>query len=292
MTEAPLLAGRGAVVVGGGSGVGRAVAELLAAHGAGVVVNSRTEESVREVTETIVGAGGRAVGVAGSAADEQIAGSLITACAETYGGIDILINCAGIAEPRRSSILDVSGEDWRALLDSHLSTVFHTCRAAAPLMAERGAGAIVNTGSFAYLGDYGGTGYPAGKGAVTSLSLAMAAELKQSGVRVNVVCPGAKTRLSTGPDYEEHIRDLHRRGLFDEVTMQGSLDAPPPEYAAALYLFLASDAARAVTGEIFIAAGGFVGTFARPAMTAIGYRDHAQQPPWSVAELASLFEKR
>ncbi|WP_067895620.1 SDR family NAD(P)-dependent oxidoreductase [Nocardia vaccinii] len=289
MTDTALLAGRGAVVVGGGSGVGRAVAELLAAHGAGLVVNSRTEESVREVTETIVGAGGRAVGIAGSAADEQIAGSLITTCAETYGGIDILINCAGIAEPRRSSILDVSGEDWRTLLDSHLSTVFHTCRAAAPLMAARGGGSIVNTGSFAYLGDYGGTGYPAGKGAVTSLSLAMAAELKQSGVRVNVVCPGAKTRLSTGPDYEEHIRDLHRRGLLDEVTMQGSLDAPPPEYAAALYLFLA---AGAVSGEIFIAAGGFVGTFARPAMAAIGYRDHVREPPWSVTELSSLFEGR
>ncbi|MQY17095.1 SDR family NAD(P)-dependent oxidoreductase [Nocardia macrotermitis] len=291
MTDTSLLAGRGAVVVGGGSGVGRAVAELLAASGAGVVVNSRTESSVRAVTDTIVDAGGRAVGIAGSAADEQVAGSLITTCVETYGGIDVLINCAGIAEPRKSSILDVSVADWRELLDSHLSTVFHTCRAAAPLLAERG-GAIVNTGSFAYLGDYGGTGYPAGKGAVTSLSLAMAAELKQSGVRVNVVCPGAKTRLSTGPEYEEHIRDLHRRGLLDAVTMQGSLDAPPPEYAAALYLFLASDAARAVTGEIFIAAGGFVGTFARPAMSAIGYRDHGQQPPWSVAELGALFEKR
>jgi NAD(P)-dependent dehydrogenase (short-subunit alcohol dehydrogenase family) len=291
MTEAPLLAGRGAIVVGGGSGVGRAVAEQLAAHGAGVVVNSRTQESVRTVTETITGTGGRALGIAGSAADEQIAASLVTACADTYGGVDILINCAGIAEPPRSSILDVSTEDWQALLDSHLSTAFQTCRAAAPLMATRG-GAIVNTGSFAYLGDYGGTGYPAGKGAVTSLSLAMAAELKQSGVRVNVVCPGARTRLSTGPEYEEHIRDLNRRGLLDDVTMQGSLDAPPPEYAAALYLFLATDAAREITGEIFIAAGGFVGAFPRPAMTAIGYRDHARQPPWSLAELGALFDRR
>ena len=292
MTDTSLLAGRGAVVAGGGSGVGWLFPDLLPAHFVVFWVTSRTEDSVPEVAETIIGAGGRAVGIAGSAADEQIAGTLIATCAETYGGIDILINCAGIAEPRRSSILDVSGEDWRTLLDSHLSTVFHTCRAAAPHMAARGGGSIVNTGSFAYLGDYGGTGYPAGKGAVTSLSLAMAAELKQSGVRVNVVCPGAKTRLSTGPDYEQHIRDLHRRGLLDEVTMQGSLDAPPPEYAAALYLFLASDAARAVTGEIFIAAGGFVGTFARPAMTAIGYRDHARQPPWSIAELGSLFEQR
>ncbi|MBB5918270.1 NAD(P)-dependent dehydrogenase (short-subunit alcohol dehydrogenase family) [Nocardia transvalensis] len=288
----PSLGGRGAVVVGGGSGVGLAVAELLAAAGAGVVVNSRDAAAVRRATEAITEKGGRATGIAGSAAEEGIAERLVAACVETYGEIDILVNCAGIAEPPRSSILDVTAADWRALLDSHLTTVFATCRAAAPRMAARGSGSIVNTGSFAYLGDYGGTGYPAGKGAVTSLSLAMAAELRESGVRVNVVCPGAKTRLSTGPDYEAHIRDLHRRGLLDELTMRGSLDAPPPEYAAAVYLYLASDAARRVSGEIFVAAGGFVGRFAKPEMKPLGYRDHNQAGPWSPEELDAMIPDR
>ncbi len=155
-------------------------------------------------------------------------------------------------------------------------------------MAANGSGSIMNTGSFAHLGDYGGTGYPAGKGAVVSLTLAMAAELKDCGVRVNVICPGAKTRLSPGPDYEAHIRELHHRGLLDEMTMRASLDAPPPEYVAALYVYLASDAARAVSGEIFIAAGGFIGSFARPAVGTPAYRDHSQQPPWSVSELSDL----
>ncbi len=288
MSEDQILAGRGAVVVGGGSGIGLAVAQVLAAAGAGVVINSRDESAVARAADAAAHAGGSAIGIAGSAADEELAAHLIRTCTTTYGAVDILVNCAGISEPPGSSILTVSTSEWNELLGSHLTTVFNTCRAAAPVMAARGAGSIINTGSFAYLGDYGGTGYPAGKGAVASLTLAMAAELKQSGVRVNAVCPGAKTRLSTGPDYEAHIRDLHQRGLLDEMTMRASLDAPPPEHAAALYLYLASDLARAVTGEIFIAAGGFVGKFARPAPAPLGYRDHQDTPPWSVDELHKM----
>ena len=126
-------------------------------------------------------------------------------------------------------------------------------------MVAQGGGAIVNTSSFAFLGDYGGTGYPAGKGGVNGLTLAIAAELREHGVRANVVCPGAKTRLSTGPDYEAQIAGLNRRGLLDDVSTQAALDAPPPEYVAPTYAYLASDRAKDVTGKIFIAAGGFVG---------------------------------
>ncbi|MEV5649625.1 SDR family oxidoreductase [Nocardia sp. NPDC052254] len=292
MTGDATLAGRAAIVVGGGSGIGRSVAVELARRGAGVVVNSRTEATVEAVVRDIGADGGRAVGVAGSAADERVAERLVERCVADFGGVDVLINCAGIAEPQHSSILDISTEDWRTLLDSHLTTVFNTCRTVAPLMVKRGGGSIVNTGSFAYLGDYGGTGYPAGKGAVASLSLAMAAELKEHGVRVNTVCPGARTQLSTGPDYEAKIAELRDRGLLDEFTAQSSLDAPPPDYAASVYLYLADDRSRAVTGEILIAAGGFVGRFARPQLQSIGFRDHAQTPPWSVSELDQLMRER
>ncbi|OXR44974.1 3-oxoacyl-[acyl-carrier-protein] reductase FabG [Nocardia cerradoensis] len=287
MTGDAAVAGKAAIVVGGGSGIGRNVAVELARQGAGVVVNSRSEAAVDAVVEEIRAAGGRALAVAGSAADETIADALVRRCVDSFGAVDVLVNCAGIAEPAHSSILDISTADWRAQLDSHLTTVFNTCRAVAPLMVARGAGSIVNTGSFAYLGDYGGTGYPAGKGAVASLTLAMAAELKEHGIRVNAICPGARTRLSTGAEYEEKIAELRERGLLDEFTAQSSLDAPPPEYAASLYVYLASDLAT-VTGQILIAAGGFVGRFARPKLESIGYRDHADTPPWSVAELHPL----
>ena len=117
------------------------------------------------------------------------------------------------------------------------------------------------------------------------MTLAIAAELKEHGVRANVVCPGAKTRLSTGTEYEAHIVGLNRRGLLDEVSTQTALDAPPPEYAAPIYAYLASVLAKDITGRIFIAAGGFVGEFARPTPGIIGYRDHNDSPPWSIDEL-------
>ncbi len=220
-----------------------------------------------------------------------IADALIDRCISEFGRIDILVNCAGTAGLASESILNVTSAQFHDLLDAHLVTTFETCRAAAPKMVDQGGGAIINTSSFAFLGDYGGTGYPAGKGGVNGLTLAIAAELKEHGVRANVVCPGAKTRLSTGPEYEAHIAELNRRGLLDDVSAQTALDAPPPEYAAPLYAYLASDLAKDITGRIFIAAGGFVGEFARPTPAIIGYRDHRDSPPWSLDELHAMMQK-
>lgn len=287
MPDSPTLSGRGAVVVGGSRGVGLAVAELLAAEGAGVVVNGRVTDAVTQAAQRIP----NALAVAGSPADPAVADSLIETCVREFGQIDILINCAGTAEPVGSSILNVASAQFRELLDAHLGTTFETCRAAAPKMVAQSSGAIVNTSSFAFLGDYGGTGYPAGKGGVNGLTLAIAAELKEHGVRANVVCPGARTRLSTGPEYRAHIADLHRRGLLDEVSMQGALDAAPPEYVAPTYAYLVSDLAAGVTGEIFIAAGGFVGRFDRPTPTILAYRDHHDSAPWSIPELDELIHR-
>jgi NAD(P)-dependent dehydrogenase (short-subunit alcohol dehydrogenase family) len=271
------------VVVGGSRGIGLAVAELLSAHGAGVVVSGRDADAVEQAAQRVSG-----IGFAGSPADPDVADALVERCVREFGAIDILVNCAGTAEPPASSILTVSSAQFRDLLDAHLGTVFETCRAAAPRMVAQGGGAIVNTSSFAFLGDYGGTGYPAGKGAVNGLTSAIAAELKEYAVRANVVCPGAKTRLSAGPEYESHVTELNRRGLLDDVSLQGALDAAPAEYVAPTYAYLVSDHARDITGRIFIAAGGFVGEFARQSPGFLGYRDHHDSPPWTVEELHQL----
>ncbi len=271
------------MVVGGTRGIGLAVAELLAAEGVSVVVNGRDADATEQAAEQVSG-----IGFAGSPADPVVADGLIEACVQAYGRIDILINCAGTAEPVGSSILTVSSAQFRDLLDAHLLTAFETCRAAAPHLVRQGSGAIVNTSSFAFLGDYGGTGYPAGKGGVNGLTLAIAAELKEHGVRANVVCPGARTRLSEGADYERHIAELNRRGLLDDVSAQGALAAGPPEYVAPTYGYLASDLAKDVTGRIFIAAGGFVGEFARPTTGFIGYRDHKDTAPYAIEEVHAL----
>lgn len=282
------LDGHGVVVSGGSRGIGRAVAELLGSLGAGVVVNGRDEHAVAETVAAITASGGRATAVVGAADDERVARSLVDECLSAFGRLDALINCAGIAEPPGSSILTISPDEFDHLISGHLGTAFHTCRVAAPVLAGQGHGAIVNTSSVAYLGDYGGTGYPAGKGAVNGLTMAIAAELKPYGVRANVVCPGARTRLSTGAEYERHIEDLHRRGLLDEMTMRASLDSAPPEFVAPVYAYLAGDRSRDVTGQILVAAGGFVGTFDRQTPRPLGYRDHHQAGPWSVREVHAM----
>lgn len=270
-------------MVGGTRGVGLAVAELLADLGAGVVVNGRDEAAADTAAQGIPGA----VAFAGSPADPAVADALIDRCVSEFDRIDILVNCAGTGALGAESILTVTSGLFRDLLDAHLLTTFETCRAAAPKMVAQGGGAIVNTSSFAFLGDYGGTGYPAGKGGVNGLTSAIAAELKEHGVRANVVCPGAKTRLSTGTDYEAHVAELNRRGLLDDVSFAGALDAAPPEYVAPTYAYLVSDLAKHVTGQIFIAAGGFVGRFDRQTPAIVAYRDHHDTLPWSIQEIAA-----
>lgn len=284
MSDLPLR-GTAAVVVGGSRGIGAAVSALLARSGAGVVVNGRDAAAVEETVQAV---GGGAVGLAGPADQESVAEALVALCENTFGRITALVNCAGTAEPAGSSILSITHREFRELLDAHLGTVFATCRAAAPRMVAAGGGSIVNTGSFAFLGDYGGTGYPAGKGAVNGLTMAIAAELGEHRVRANVICPGARTRLSTGPDYVEHIESLRRRGMLDDISARGALDAAPPDYVAPMYAYLAGGLSKRITGQMFIAAGGFVGRFGRPSPEILGYRDHHECPPWSLDEIDAL----
>ncbi|MEE3326381.1 MAG: SDR family NAD(P)-dependent oxidoreductase [Myxococcota bacterium] len=253
------LKGKGAVVTGGSRGIGRAISCALAEAGAGVIVNGRNADCVDEVVAEILGSGGRSRPGVGSIADFYLAEKLVAQCVSEFGSVDVLVNCAGIAEPAGSSILDLDPEAWRELIDVHLTGTFNTCRHAVPRMVEQGAGSIVNVSSHAYTGRYGGTGYAAGKGGVNSLTFALAAELREHGVRANVLCPGARTRLSTGADYEQHIESLHERGLLDDVSRQASLTPPEAFHVGPMAVFLSSDLSIGVTGRIFSARGGYVG---------------------------------
>ena len=124
MSSPNLLAGRGAVVAGGSRGIGRAVAELLCNLGAGVVVNGRDADAVGETLAAITESGGRATPVIGAADDERVATGLIVECMSTFGRLDTLINCAGIAEPAGSSILTMSPAEFDRLMAAHLGRRF------------------------------------------------------------------------------------------------------------------------------------------------------------------------
>ena len=141
-----------------------------------------------------------AVGYAGSPSDPSVADALIETCMNEFGRIDILVNCAGTAGLAGESILNVTSAQFHDLLDTHVDTVFETCRAAAPKMVAQGGGSIVNAGSFAFLGDYGAPAIrPEGRGQRPDTGHRSRIEGSR-GARANVVCPGAKTRLSTGSE--------------------------------------------------------------------------------------------
>jgi NAD(P)-dependent dehydrogenase (short-subunit alcohol dehydrogenase family) len=291
-TPAQNLAGKRVIVTGSSMGIGQAVAIKLAEEGAKIVINARGQKALGETIDAVTAVGGEAVACCGPADDYHFAGELLSCCLDNYGGIDGLINCAGIAEPQGSSILDIPASDWRALIDVHLHGTFNTCRQVAPIMAKQKRGTIVNTSSHAFLGMYGGTGYAAGKGATNSLSLSMAMDLKEYGVSVNAICPGAKTRLSTGDDYQALITDLNKRGLLEDNLMEASLNPPHPSYVAPLYAFLSSDRAKAISGRLFWAAGGYVGLFHRNSDQLLGFKNHETNKPWTLEELDSKLKSQ
>ena len=246
-----LLAGRGAVVVGGSRGIGAAVAALLAQHGAGVVVNGRDADATNSTADGITAAGGRAVAHPGSPSDQQIAESLVDQCIDEFSGIHILVNCAGIAEPAGSSILDISSAQFAELLDAHLGTVFATCRAAAPRMVAQGGGSIVNISStYGHEGAAGAAVYVGSKHAVEGITKSVALEVAKAGIRVNAVAPGPTdtgmlTRFTGTPERRAaavgHV-PLGRLGLAEDL--------------ANAIVFIASDEASYITGHVLNVDGG------------------------------------
>lgn len=296
MTRA--LEGRRIVVTGSSEGIGRAIALCLASEGARVVVNASgqglggceaAEERLVGLVDELAAAGGEGAACVASVADPAGAEAIIESAARAFGGLDGLVNCAGIPGKPANSIRDIELDDWARVLRVHLDGTFFCSRAAIPHLADTGGGVIVNTSSHGFLGIYGGSAYPAAKGGINSLTYSMATDLADLGIRCNAVCPGAKTRLSTGPEYEEMIRGLEARGILSEGLAEISLNSPPPEACAPIYAYLLSDAAKHVNGRIFTASGPYVGLFPRLQERMVGAREPAEGP-WTIEALAEAVE--
>ncbi len=290
-----ILKGKNAVVTGSSHGIGKAIALALAAEGASVVVNSSGSspegpgtylKPLNDVVDEIRTKGGVAIASCGSVADFAFAVRLIKTCMDNFGSIDILVNCAGIGEV--GTIIDVPSEVWQHVVDVHLNGTFNCCRHACPLMAQQRSGRIINVGSHAFLGIYGGTGYAAAKGGIISLTRAIARDMEEYGVTCNAFCPGAKTRLASGQWYEEYIRALHTRGLLTEEQEKYALNPPDPRFVPPLILYLASDEAANITGHVFTVAGGHVGLFPEPKEVTLLYKNYKKYGSWTIGEIAEL----
>jgi NAD(P)-dependent dehydrogenase (short-subunit alcohol dehydrogenase family) len=240
-------------VTGGGSGIGRETAMRCAEEGADVVVADVDREAVEETTDAIGEAGGKASSYELDVRDAEALAEAIDATAEK-GGIDVLVNNAGISHPR-SDMEDVDIEVRDRVIDINTKGVWNGCRAAIPHLKDQGSGAIVNTASLAGLiGMPGGAAYSLSKGAVVNFTRAIAAELGSHGVRANAVCPGVvETPLVTDDRDPEEWPDLRDR--MAEAYPLGRLGRP--EDVANAVRFLASEEAAWITGHALVVDGGY-----------------------------------
>ncbi len=236
-----------ALVTGASRGIGRAIAETLASAGAKVACNGRNEALLAEVAGAIGDRDGTALALPADVADEAAAAGLVAACIERLGGLHILVNNAGVT--RDNLLVRMKSEEWRQVIDTNLSGPYNVMRAAArPLMRQR-SGVIVNISSVTgRIGNPGQANYAAAKGGLNGLSMTLARELAPRNIRVNVVAPGMiDTEMLQG------MPDDAREGLLSRVPL-GRLGEP--QDIADITLFLASDRARYITGQIFVVDGG------------------------------------
>ena len=239
MSSFASLEGKLALVTGGSRGIGRAIALELGRAGAEVVVGYRTGREEAEAVATEIG--GRAVEA--DVSDAESAKALV----EAAGDLDVLVNNAGLT--RDGLLVRMSDDDWRTVIDTNLSSVFYTCRAATRPMMRKRAGSIVNISSIVGVhGNWGQTNYAASKAGIIGFTKSLARELGSRNVRANVVAPGYVTTQLTDVLPEEATT------VMLQNTPLGRLG--DPDDVAGAVRFLCSDAAAFVTGDVLLVDGG------------------------------------
>jgi NAD(P)-dependent dehydrogenase (short-subunit alcohol dehydrogenase family) len=285
------LTGRAAVVTGAGRGIGRAIAELLAAEGAAVVVNDPgvgvdgrggQANVADEVVAAIRSRGGTAVASCDSVADFAAAERIIGTAVEQFGAIDVLVNNAGILRDRM--IFNMSEEEWDAVIAVHLKGTFNCTRHATRLMRERRRGRVISISSTSgVFGNSGQANYGAAKDGIAGFTRVAARDVGRYGITVNAVCPGAETRMTaTVPDAARSARTA--RGIRSQTFPLRNMG---PENVAPFVAWLATDAARDVNGQLFLVMGGLVALLGYPAPV----RTIAKAGRWTPEEIATIFSR-
>lgn len=244
------LDGKTALVTGASRGIGRAIAIKLASEGAAVAINyAGNAKAAEEVKSIIEAAGGKAMLVQADVSNAGSVDAMIKEVVEAFGGIDILVNNAGIT--RDGLLMRMKEEDWDAVINTNLKGVFYCTKAVSKLMMKKRAGRIVNMASVVGLtGNAGQANYAAAKAGVIGFSKTMAKELASRGITVNMVAPGYIDTDMTAV-LSESVRETMVSGI--PLGRAGT-----PEDVANAVLFLVSDNASYITGQVINVDGGMV----------------------------------
>lgn len=275
-----LLDGKNGVVTGAGRGLGRAYAMAMAAAGAKVVINDIDLEEARKVAGEIKAAGGVAVADNHSITNFDDAGRLIQHCVDDFGRIDFVLNNAGILRDRM--IWNMSYDEWTQVFDVHMTGTFNCSRQAITHMRAQQSGVILNVSSGSQYGNTGQSNYSAAKGAISSATYTWALELARFGIRVNAISPTAKTRMTASiPEGARQLRAA--RGLGNDQTTD--IRMGDPEQVAPLAVFLASDEAFWISGQVVALGGEQLGLIAHQKEKKVAFK----RGGWSVEDLVTYF---
>ncbi len=245
------LDGKSAVVIGGTSGIGRAIAHGLAEAGADVVPTSRRIEQVEAAAKEIESFNRRSLRVASDVSDRESLENVLNEAIAAFGKVDILVNSAG--RTKRAPTLDFDEEDWNDILETNLTGTLRACQVFGAHMLEKGYGRIINIASLStFVSLFEVAAYSASKAAVASLTKSLAVEWSSKGVNVNAIAPGVfRTALN------EKLLDETERGREFQLRTPMKRFGKVEELAGAA-VFLASDAASFVSGEVLVVDGGFL----------------------------------
>jgi 3-oxoacyl-[acyl-carrier protein] reductase len=249
MLSSRYLEGQAALVTGASRGLGRAIAQALAAQGASIAAVARSEDALKDTLESIRSGGGTAEAFPVDVAESDAVDAVVDKASTRFGKIDVLVNNAGVT--RDGLLMRMKTEDWDTVINTNLKGAFHFTRPVGRIMVKQRSGRIINISSvIGLMGNAGQANYAASKAGLIGFSKSVAREFASRGITCNVVCPGF---IET--DMTKDLSDELKKKLLEKIPLQR---LGQPDDIAGVVAFLCSPAASYITGQIITVDGGMV----------------------------------